>query len=85
MILPQDNKIIVLELKDDTGKHLALTKSNEKDRQVIKGKVIRAGEKVKFCKPSDVVYYTKYAGFKLELEGKEYLIIEEEQLLEKVD
>ena len=81
MITPQKDKVILQEIVEKTEKHLALTKSNEKDQQVRKGKVVAVGEEVDFCWEGWTVYYTKYSGFKLELDGKEYLIIDQEQLL----
>ena len=47
----------------------------------MRGKVILAGPKAESVKGGDEVLYGKYAGIEAPLDGKEYLIMKEEDLL----
>lgn len=58
--------------KPQTGKVIA----------VGSGKTLDSGEKVAFeVKVGDTVYYAKYSGTEIKLEGKEYIILAESEIL----
>lgn len=46
-----------------------------------KGKVERVGSEVKHIKVGDVILFDKYSGTKVTIEGNDYLILKEEDIL----
>lgn len=88
-ITPLSDHVLVEPLKEEKKKGgIILPETVEKDRQE-KGKVIAAGPgKVKDgkripleVKRGDVVLFTKYGPNEIKIDGKEYLIAKEEDIL----
>jgi len=53
----------------------------KKDNEAVKGKVVSVYDKYAPIRRGDVVLYKKFAGDLVEYKGKQYLIIEEKDLL----
>jgi len=45
------------------------------------GKVLAIGSKCKFCRVDDTVYYGKFGGDEIEIDGKKMMFIKESQIL----
>jgi len=67
------------EQKTGSGIYLPETASKEKPQQ---GKVVAIGESDKIeVKKGQKVIYNRYAGTEVEIEGKEYLIVKNEEIV----
>jgi chaperonin GroES len=64
-----------------SGIVIAETASKEKPQR---GKVISAGPDVKSLKAGDEILFKKYSPTEIEIDNKEYLILDEEDILAKV-
>ena len=86
-IRPLGENVLVEPLKADkkteTGIYLPDTASEEKPQQ---GKVLAVGESEKIqVKKGDTVIYNRYAGVEVEYEGKEYLIVKNEDIVAVIE
>tara|TARA_R110002096_G_scaffold330236_1_gene524330 strand:+ start:2865 stop:3125 length:261 start_codon:yes stop_codon:yes gene_type:complete len=57
---------------------------HDKDREDIrysKGKVFKVGNEVQGVTEGDTIYFDKHAGFKLELDNKEYKVITDSSIV----
>lgn len=82
-VKPLGKNILVLpqkaEKKTDTGIFLPDTAAEERPQQ---GKVIAVGESDKITvKTGQTVIYTRYGGTEVKIDGKEYLIVKNEDVL----
>ncbi len=93
-IKPMDDRILVepLEAEEKTAGGIVLPDSaKEKPQQgkvvaVGPGKRLDNGERAEVCvKKGDVVLYAKYGGTEVEHDGKEYLIMKENDVLAKME
>ena len=93
-VVPLSEKILVERLKaeDKTAGGLVLpdtAKEKPKQGQVISlgdGKLLDNGKRVPFqVKKGDRVLFTSYSGNEVTVDGKEYLIMTEEDILAVVD
>lgn len=92
---PLNNKIILeavsAEEKTQSGIIIPDTASKEKPEQgkvlaVGKGKVCKSGERqAPDVKVGDTVLFAKYSPNEIKLDGKEYLVISEEDILAVVE
>lgn len=87
---PLNDKVIVrrLEAEDKTAGGIFLPEqAKEKPRQgkveaVGDGKVLEDGNRAKFqVKPGDRVLFASYAGTEVKVEGEEFLVLGEEDIL----
>ena len=88
---PLSNKIILeavsAEEKTKSGLFIPDTASQEKPEQgkvlaVGPGKVLKNGERSKMdVKVGDMVIFSKYSPSEIKLDGKEYLVVGEEDIL----
>ena len=93
-IVPLNDKIVVERLEADektSGGILLPDTAKEKPKQgkilaLGEGKPLEDGGRAKFqVKVGDRVLFTNYAGSEVTLDGKEYLIMTEDDLLAVVD
>src|ERR1700745_2090973 len=93
-VVPLNDKIVVqrLEAEDRTAGGIVLPDSaKEKPKQgkvlsVGDGKLLENGQRAGFqVKEGDRVLFTSYAGSEINIDGKEYLIMSEEDILAVVD
>ena len=93
-IVPLNDKIVVERLAADdktTGGIILPDTAKEKPKQgkilaVGDGKVLDNGKRAAFqVKVGDRVLFTNYAGSEVTIDGKEYLIMTEDDLLAVVD
>ena len=82
-VTPLGKNILVLpqkvEKKTDTGIFLPDTATEERPQQ---GKVIAVGESEKILvKAGQTVIYTRYGGTEVKIDGEEYLIVKNEDVL----
>jgi chaperonin GroES len=93
-IVPLNEKIVVERLEADdksAGGIILPDTAKEKPKQgkvlaVGEGKALEDGTRAKFqVKVGDRVLFTSYAGSEVTLDGKEYLIVTEDDLLAVVD
>jgi chaperonin GroES len=93
-IVPLNDKIVVqrLEADDKTAGGIILPDTaKEKPKQgkilsVGEGKLLDDGKRAAFqVKPGDRVLFTSYAGSEVNVDGKEYLVMTEDDILAVVD
>jgi chaperonin GroES len=93
-IEPLDDRIVVeqMEAKEVTKGGIVLPDTaKEKPQQgrvvaVGPGRMLDTGERAKpAVKPGDVVVYAKYGGTEVDVDGKEYMILRESDVLAKVE
>ena len=93
-VVPLNDKIVVkrLEAEDRTAGGIVLPDSaKEKPRQgkvlsLGDGKLLETGKRASFqVKEGDKVLFTSYAGNEVTIDGDEYLIMTEEDILAVVD
>lgn len=68
------------EEKKQTDSGIFLPESSQKDAP-IQAKVVAVGVDIKDIKVDDEVVYTKYSGTDLNLDGIDYLILEDKDIL----
>ena len=93
-VVPLNDKIVVkrLEAEDKTAGGIVLPDTaKEKPRQgkvlsVGEGKLLENGKRAKFqVKEGDRVLFSSYAGNEVQIDGDEYLIMAEDDILAIVD
>ncbi|HEY2787485.1 MAG TPA: co-chaperone GroES [Fimbriiglobus sp.] len=93
-IVPLNDKIVVerLEAEDKTSGGILLpdtAKEKPKQGKVLSvgdGKLLENGKRAAFqVKPGDRVLFTSYAGSEVTVDGKEYMVMTEDDLLAVVD
>ena len=93
-IEPLDDRIVVeqMEAEEVTKGGIVLPDTaKEKPQQgrvvaVGPGRMLDTGERAKpAVKPGDVVVYAKYGGTEVDVDGKEYMILRESDVLAKVE
>lgn len=67
--------------KGQIGEVLSIGPGRTKEEKDKKGKVIENKFEPTVVKPGDRVYYDKYAGNKVEVDGEEQLIVREDNIL----
>jgi chaperonin GroES len=85
MIKPLESYVVLLLEKEEqkTVSGIILT-TEEKDKPAF-GKVVAVGPKVKGINIDDRVIYQSYSGTNVKFEGKEYLLIEAEHVMAKLE
>ena len=93
-VVPLNDKIVVkrLEAEEKTAGGIVLPDAaKEKPRQgkvlsVGEGKLLESGKRAKFqVKEGDRVLFSSYAGNEVQVDGEEYLIMSEDDILAIVD
>jgi chaperonin GroES len=93
-IVPLNDKIVVerLEADDKTAGGILLpdtAKEKPKQGKVLSvgdGKLLENGKRAAFqVRPGDRVLFTSYAGSEVTVDGKEYMVMTEDDLLAVVD
>lgn len=90
-IQPLGDRVLIQPLKADekTAGGIIIPDSANKDKP-IQGTVVAVGKGKKKedgtrigldVKPKDLVYFSKYAGTDLKIDGEDYLIIQESEIL----
>ena len=65
----------IIERDKATKSGFILHEKDREDVRYLKGEVFKTGSEVVGVKDGDIIYFDKHAGFKLELEEKEYRVI----------
>ena len=80
--IPLGNRVLVKipeeKTKTDTGIFLPDNAAKEKPTQAV---VVAKSEEVKTIQLNDMVIYSKYAGTELAIDGVEYLVLEDKDIL----
>jgi chaperonin GroES len=93
-IVPLNDKIVVqrLEAEDKTAGGIILpdtAKEKPKQGKILslgEGKLLDSGKRAAFqVKAGDRVLFTSYAGTEVNVDGKEYLVLTEDDILAVVD
>lgn len=79
-IKPLKNKILLLPVEKSKTTRSGLIVDSDKDK-TIEGKVLAIGPDVKEVKIEDTILYKKYGPDEIEIDGKKYLVGEEEDIL----
>ncbi len=79
----EDYVALTLEKEEKTTASGIILSSEAKEKQAV-GKVIAIGPKVEDLKENDRVIYQSYSGTKVELDGQEFLLIQNKNILAKL-
>jgi chaperonin GroES len=88
--VPIRSRVLVKRIEDDLKTKSGLTLSDDSKERPTKGKVLAVGEGKltdngtlipTVIKVNNVVVYPKYAGHQIKINGEEYLILEEDEIL----
>lgn len=81
------NYLVIEHLTDDevTKGGLIIPDSLNKDIRYMKAKVISSGDSVTTVEDGDFIYYDKMAGHNISIDDKKYKVIEERNIVLKVD
>ncbi len=71
----------VAEKQKTTEGGLILHDNDREDIRYKKAKVFEAGSDVKGVNSNNEIYYDKHAGFKLEIDNEEYIVIKEQDIV----
>ncbi len=84
-IQPLFDKIVIQPQKaeEKTASGIYIPDTAKQDKPQF-GKVIAVGEESKIVKIGDTVVFAKYGPTELNIEGEEYLIVKEEDILAKI-
>jgi len=67
----------IKEVSNKTEGGLLLAESHREDIRYRRAKVVKPGTDVKSLKVNDEIYYDRNSGFNIDIEGKNYKIIKE--------
>lgn len=93
-VIPLNDKVLIerLEADDKTAGGIILpdtAKEKPKQGKILalgEGKILENGQRVSFqVKVGDRVLFSSYAGNEVQLDGKEYLVMSEDDILAVVD
>ena len=79
MLTPIAKRIIIQPVEEKKG---TLILTNNKPKKFV---ILVIGDEVTKVKPTDYIYLDKFAGAEIEHEGEKYYVIEENQILAKID
>lgn len=83
---PVGDRVAVVPVKERRGKESVIELPDSvKERMPIWGKVKFVGPDVKSLKKGDTVIFTMYVGMEIEIDGREYRLIREEEIQTAVD
>jgi co-chaperonin GroES (HSP10) len=71
----------IIERDKATESGFILHQKDREDIRYLKGEVYKTGNEVVGVKDGDIIYFDKHAGFKLELEEKEYRVITDSSIV----
>ena len=78
---PLGKRVLIERLEEATTTASGIIIPDNAKEKPLNGKVIAVGDKVKVVGVGDTVVFGKYAGSELALDGKEYLIMEDKDIL----
>ena len=79
MLKPIGKRIIIQPAEIQKGALIAI---NSKPKRFV---ILSVGDEVTKVKESDFIYLDRFSGAEIEHEGDKYLVIEENQILAKID
>jgi len=79
MLIPIGKRIIIQPAEIKKG---ALIVTNNKPKRFV---ILAIGDEVTKVKPNDFIYLDRFSGAEIEHENEKYLVIEEIQILAKID
>lgn len=79
MLTPIAKRIIIQPVEDKKG---TLILTNTKPKKFV---ILAIGDEVTKVKPNDFIYLERHCGAEIEHDGDKYFVIEENQILAKID
>lgn len=79
MLIPIGKRIIIQPSEIQKG---ALIITNNKPKRFV---ILAVGDEVTKVKPNDFIYLDRFSGAEIDHENQKYLVIEENQILAKLD
>jgi co-chaperonin GroES (HSP10) len=76
--------IVIKETKNKTTETkggLILSDKSREDIRYKKAEVLIKGEEVNFIKNKDIIFYDRHAGFSVDIDGKSFKIIKEQDVV----
>ena len=78
---PLGKRVLIERVEEATTTASGIIIPDNAKEKPLNGKVIAVGNKVKVITADDTVVFGKYAGSELTLDGKEYLVMEDKDIL----
>ncbi len=78
---PLGKRVLIERVEEATTTASGIIIPDNAKEKPLNGKVIAVGNKVKVIAVNDTVVFGKYAGSELTLDGKEYLVMEDKDIL----
>ena len=78
---PLGKRVLIERLEEATTTASGIIIPDNAKEKPLNGKIIAVGDKVKVVGVGDKVVFGKYSGNELTLDGKEYLIMEDKDIL----
>ena len=79
MLTPLGKRIIIQPVQDAKG---PLILTNAKPKEFV---ILAVGDEITRLKPNDFIYLERHSGAEIDHEGDKYFVIEENQVLAKID
>jgi len=79
MLTPIGKRIIIQPVQDAKG---PLILTNTKPKKFV---ILAVGDEITRLKPNDFIYLERHCGAEIEHEGEKYFVIDESQVLAKID
>lgn len=79
MLTPIGKRILIQPAEVQKGVLIAI---NSKPRRFV---ILSIGDEVTKVKPNDFIYLDRFSGADIDHEGEKYLVIDENQILAKID
>ena len=78
---PLGKRVLIERVEEATTTASGIIIPDNAKEKPLNGKVIAVGNKVKVISVDDIVVFGKYAGSELTLDGKEYLVMDDKDIL----
>ncbi len=78
---PLGKRVLIERVEEATTTATGIIIPDNAKEKPLSGKVIAIGKKVKYIAVDDTVIFGKYAGSELTLDNKEYLVMEDKDIL----
>ncbi len=79
--IPFGDRLLIEKIKEEAKTATGIIMAKTKEVNTEKGKILATGPSIKQAQIGMTVYFAKFSGDPVELEGKEYLLISEEDIL----
>ncbi len=86
-VIPLGERLLIKPIKEEEKTEGGIVLPDSAKEKPMKAEVIEVGEKVEDLdlQPGDKVIYSKYSGTEIKIDDEEYIIIDAEDILAKIE